>query len=464
MAYRNLRINKNVSDIAKDLNMSRGTVSHWLDDTSDGLFEKQFKMESYYKNKENGFNPAIYDIVKSCVKNFHILSDLHSKNYNLQGQVSGEDILKYNKNMLNEIDDLKDFQAKMIRLHPSVKYASIMEKYYDEFLNDLSVLATICTDTSVATDPLSFKHMLENLEQTLWLYFLERRIGRSTLDTKQFNINNAFSDIIAELERLDSETRIDETSVEKRLQVLGNDEFKKEKQKIIDEYYTELKKMIGNKYESENYYRELNSQTFLIDENYFGNYQVSFVLYSMGTDAEKMAALKHILSFTDIYGRMTASNSINNIDKNLAVVNKFIKLLEQGNMPDRDYIDVVYDFFVPIHYEEEQYFFVKENVKVKAEIASPFFENDFCNMLETGQILTKWFDNNDYLPDNLCMVEKYLKWSVGFCESLKFNATINGMNCEFVKKYEQIKADSIYSTVKNEIDKAIVERWTDSIF
>ena len=184
----------------------------------------------------------------------------------------------------------------------------------------------------------------------------------------------------------------------------------------------------------------------------------------MGTDAEKLAALKHILSFTDIYGRMTASNSINNIDKNLAVVNKFIKLLEQGNMPDRDYIDVVYDFFVPIHYEDEQYFFVKENVKVKAEIASPFFENDFCNMLETGQILTKWFDNNDYLPDNLCMVEKYLKWSVGFCESLKFNATINGMNCEFVKKYEQIKADSIYSTVKNEIDKAIVERWTDSIF
>ena len=48
------------------------------------------------------------------------------------------------------------------------------------------------------------------------------------------------------------------------------------------------------------------------------------------------------------------SKSISEIDKNLAVVNKFIKLLEQGNMPDRDYIDVVYDFFVPIHYEDEQ--------------------------------------------------------------------------------------------------------------
>ena len=464
MAYRNLDFKKGISDIVNDLKEKRSTIYEW---TNSKIFTKQFGIFERFDNKVNKLPPAAYDLAKCCVKNYPSFLSLAPYKGKKQEHIKGTDVMKYNKAMLSEIDTLKDFEKEMLLSKPSVKYAKVMNKYYDKLLDGIAQVSTICTDVDGDYSPENVEKILEDLKQLTWHHVILKTLNRTSSNTSQFNINTAFKDVMKELENDDSNDKI---YYDKGLQRLKGEEFENKKKEIEDEYYSKLKEKFPENENTQNFYKKLECNTDY-DGDYFKNYRNNFILYSLtvGDAQSRELVLRNFLNYIDMYGRLLVPGTLETIDNVLVKYQNLIMLLNSNETIDPKRIPLVPASLMDVHYCGDYFVFNKKMYLLKEEEKEFIKAHQIDKAVWGGELLLTWLhsgSNEDLnkIRKNLEFVWKYFCFCTGVLGWSYFENTKNCCNEHYGKMCTELKNDDVYKDLRKEVDRFIGQKWRHFIF
>lgn len=490
------------------LKISPTTANDYI---KNNLFKKSFGAESFYaKVKEENrlkrkrymddkanipykIKLSIYHLMKLCVKNFQALSKLNKRYWTNRScdqskkskPITGSEILKYNKSILNEIlsDEscLQDFQKNMLKHHESVKYAAVMDVYYGRFLNDISILTTLGIDGSVTDNNVKFAETIANIEEIIWLFNLKRAIGRDTDNPSQFNINNALCDVICEIDEYNDEKDRDYNG--KSLNI-SKKEYNEKLKELEPEYFERVKTQLKNPNlddDTNKFYTSLNENREVFDDFYQNEYMNFFKEYI--TTDNKLTAIKRLIwNCTDIYGRMFVPELIKEADEVLNILNNMISHIKSnGSIKlseiSGDNITLLKQYFIYINMDGDTYDYytiayinekpqtLKFDGNTMKEVFGEVFQKEaislilgFSNFLcfrKTAITLT---------TAKADMLDKYFKYCIFNTITSNYFKEIEVVKNQFKQTKETLYSNSLYKDIKNNIDTSIAVKWADSIF
>lgn len=496
--------------IAKDLGISPTTANDYI---KNDLFKKSFGAESFYaKVKEENrrkrkrymndkanipykIKLSIYHLMKLCVKNFQALSKLNKRYWTNRSSdqskkskpITGSEILKYNKSILDEIlsDEsyLQDFQKNMLKHHESVKYAAVMNSYYRRFLDDISLLTALGIDGSVTDKSVNFAETIANIEEVIWLFNLKRAIGRDTDNPSQFNINNALCDVICEIDEYNDEKDRDYNG--KSLNI-STKEYNEKLKELESEYFERVKTQLKNPNlddDTNKFYTSLNENREVFDDFYQNEYTNFFKEYI--TTDNKLTAIKRLIwNCTDIYGRLFIPISIQESDITLNILNHMISHIKANNIikvsdisPDN--IKMLRCHFIYIKQDDDTHHYYTKSYNEKSQtysihkyhgdVLQEFFgetaEKEYFTLIynfstflcgETSEITLTSYEAD--------ILRSYFTYCI-------YTVIVNNFfkQIELVKKKTEqsrkiLSSDKTYIRIKNSIDSSIAVKWADSMF
>lgn len=491
MAYRQLEsLDRSRNRIAKELHKNPKTVNDDIIDTD--LFINIFGLNKYQSairhKKQWKINLGIYHTVKICVHYFKELKNLADKYEKKQNITASEIINQYNNNFLKDIDllrkspDGEHFIAQILCNHPSVKYACVMAKYYELFLNDISLIASMCTDASIIENVFVFDRMLSHLEEVIWLYNCEKKVNRTQINPGQFDITRALNDTIQQMDNINDSCEIKD--IQEKLQDLSEvseQEYKKSFKALENEYFETAQRMLQNEKDtirSREFYTTLTEERSFFNDSYTMTYKSNFIAYAILSYEEKLRVLKNFLQLTDIYGRMLVPSLIDSIDKREECISKYINILKNKNYRNlEDFYNnegkLIKDAFYAIYFEENEYI-VDDSIKplgydskkIISEAFNLYNDNDIAQMEKILFAFSEfWLSKQTVAPDklvedNLNYIYHYLRYCSGLNTFFEYNGYINVVYSDI----EKTKKDTAYGDIKNDIDSAIARKWTKEMF
>lgn len=491
MAYRNLEnLGRSRNQITNDLNFEHNNTVHRIMDKD--LFQRTFELEklcnSFNKDKTNKIPLGLYYPIRICVNNFNKLEYIENKCHNKN--ITGNDILEYYRGIISDIDSLEksskgeNLIASMLKNHSSVKYAYIMDKYYNEFLEKVALLTSICTDTSITENVTTFAKMNAQLDEIIWLYFLERVVKRTKADEKtvQFDINEALRGVIRRMSKIHE--KCENQKIDEKLGNLSgktDEEYNKQKAKLEKKYFSKAQRLLNIKKQNEKsdkFYSDLNQYYTLFDENYNLSYQTIFIQYATSSYEYKLCALKNILQLTDIYGRMLLPHLVDNIDKETNCIYQYMMILFEKRYDDLDQFyskhhKTIKDLFLIVEFKDNKYC-LDDRVSSLGVECTKFISNIFKeteeDVLEPICEFSKYFLSKKavapikLIQDNIIKIQHYLNYCSGYTNFLRYNNYVNKVNKTYVKHSKQLKKDNVYQKVRDDIDSAIAHKWIETMF
>lgn len=485
MAYRNLEIKKGLSDVEKDTGEPRTTIYAW---TKSELFTEQFGVfervteEGEINNGEikekkpkiKKVFPATYDIAKWCVKYFSKFLDLDPHDGEKQKTITGTKIMEYNDAMLKKIDKLKDFEKDLLLSTPSVKYATVMRKYYGRLLDGIAQLSTICIDVNGDYSQESLENILENLKQLTWYHTISKELKHASSDTKQFNINKAFKDVMGRLE--EESIKLGDMEFDSELRELKTTEFERKKKEIEAEYYSEIIKKFPKDESVHEFYEKLECDTSC-DDGYFKGYRRDFILYSLSDgDAERREMiLRNFLNYIDMYGKLLVPGTLEIIDNMLKRYQDLMNRLKSdaciASKLREEFKSVLPNVQYYNNYDKigECFAFGKEICQLTVKEKAIFTEYHIDEAASSCEMLYKWLNSgNDEdlrkVKENLEMVEIYLRFCAGIIGWSKFENVKKICDKNYAAMCKELEGDKVYKKIKEAIDRFIGQKWRYFIF
>ena len=504
-------LKRSSSQIAHELGRSPTTISKYLQTP---LFKKSFVVPSYYKKckdekrkhksgeiSKKEYIPykiklSIYYLMKLCLKNFSALNKLKRRynNYSNAGKSNkptGSDILEYNRMVLNDIlseePDLPEFQKTMLKAHKSVRYAAVMNKYYERFVDDISTIVTFAIDGSIPDHPKNFLDVIEYLEEAIWLFTLKHTVKEYDNNPEQFNINNALRDVICVI---DKHKNIGDEDYNKKSLTISEEEYNLKLKMHEEEYFKRLQEkfqLFSNeiyKQYTDDFYKNLKEkrkdEDKLFNNFYDGVYIDFFKEYIKG---DQCKALKYILHQpADIYGRMYLPSMLDEIDVLLSIKTYLCSsIADQKPITSAflapEHIKLLRCNFIYIGEKNDQYYYYTEayvdNEYIMIEFTDDpirrlWRENDREKCASIISRLGTFLQNKDltvtFGKDEEEIVNEYFNHC--FCTHAihNFNESFKAVVRDYNSYKEENLSDDTYKKIKHAIDSSVGAKWSDVMF